>query len=186
MEAPISLLIPATTHAALICCMTLPGHPAGHSALSSGFISVLTDTNGLGIDLECLSGSSSVTVTRSGSTYKLTRNMISSPIRFEFRKNVPITDNMLIWGHIGEQTLCTGFDDPVSFYMNIRTETTGIGRIVKTSEDNIVSRIRFRVTGNGVDQTVTTGTGGQIELELMPGTYTVTETAPDRYVSPKS
>ena len=164
-----------------------PTHTLKYNISTGLYELTLTDTNGLGIDLERLSGSSSVTVTRSGSTYKLTTpNMISSPIRFEFRKNVPITDNMLIWGYIGEQTLCSGFDDPVSFYMNIRTETTGIGRIVKTSEDNIVSGIQFRVTGNGVDQTVTTGTGGQIELELMPGTYTVTETAPDRYVSPKS
>lgn len=164
-----------------------PTHTLKYNISTGLYELTLTDTNGLGIDLMRLSGSSGVTVTRSGSTYTLTTpNMISTPIQYEFRKDVPITDNMLIWGHIGEQTLCTGFDDPVSFYMNIQTETHGTARIVKISEDNVVSGISFRVTGNGVDQTVTTGTGGQIELELIPGTYTVTEVTPDRYVTPAS
>jgi len=62
-----------------------PTHTLKYNISTGLYELTLTDTNGLGIDLERLSGSSSVTVTRSGSTYKFTTpNMISSPIRFEF------------------------------------------------------------------------------------------------------
>ena len=51
-----------------------------------------------------------------------------------------------------------------------------------------VSGVRFRVTGNGVDTTVQTGTDGTIIVpNLKAGSYTVTELdVPDQYVQPKS
>lgn len=56
--------------------------------------------------------------------------------------------------------------------------------IKKLSEDGHVENIKFRITGNGVDETVTTDSSGQIKMQgLAPGTYTVTEVeTPDRYV----
>ena len=44
-----------------------------------------------------------------------------------------------------------------------------------------------RQTGNGVNQTVTTESNGEIQIDnLAPGTYTVTEQPLDLYETPKS
>ena len=55
-------------------------------------------------------------------------------------------------------------------------------KIVKTSDDGIVSDIEFNVRGNNYNMTVRTDENGEIILkDLIPGTYTVTESADDRY-----
>ena len=149
----------------------------------------VTDTNNLKIDLEKLSGSG-VSVTRSGNKYTFTsKKMIMYPVSFAFRKNIPVAEDMLIWGRPGYQTMMTGASDPVFFYLNIKTETYGTAKIVKTSEDGIVSGIPFHISGtdvlgNKVSEDVVTGENGQIEKKLLPGTYLVTEQPVDRYVTP--
>ena len=151
----------------------------------------VTDTNNLNIDLQMLSGSG-VTVSRNGNQYTFTsKNMIMEPVSFEFRKDIPVANDMLIWGRPGYQTMMTGASDPVSFFMNIKTETYGTAKIVKTSEDGIVSGISFRISGtdilgNEVNETVTTGDNGQVEKKFLPGTYLVTEIPVDRYVTPSA
>lgn len=149
----------------------------------------VTDTNNLKIDLETLAGSG-VSITRNGNSYTFTsKNMIQDPITFHFRKDVPIASEMLIWGRPGYQTMLTGASDPVSFYVKIKTETYGTAKIVKTSEDGIVSGISFKISGTDilghkVNETVTTGANGQVEKDFLPGTYLVTEIPVDRYVTP--
>lgn len=151
----------------------------------------VTDTNNLKIDLETLKGSG-VSVTRSGNKYTFTsKNMIMDPVTFEFRKDIPVANDMLIWGRPGYQTMMTGASDPVSFFVKIKTETYGTAKIVKTSEDGIVSGIPFQISGtdilgNKVDETVTTGENGQIKENLLPGTYLVKELPVDRYVTPSA
>ena len=151
----------------------------------------VTDTNNLKIDLETLKGSG-VSVTRSGNKYTFTsKNMIMDPVTFEFRKDIPVANDMLIWGRPGYQTMMTGASDPVSFFVKIKTETYGTAKLVKTSEDGIVSGIPFQISGtdilgNKVDETVTTGENGQIKEKLLPGTYLVKELPVDRYVTPSA
>ena len=151
----------------------------------------VTDTNNLKIDLETLKGSG-VSVTRSGNKYTFTsKNMIVDPVTFEFRKDIPVANDMLIWGRPGYQTMMTGASDPVSFFVKIKTETYGTAKIVKTSEDGIVSGISFNISGtdilgNEVNENVTTEENGQIEKKLFPGTYLVTEIPVDRYVTPSA
>ena len=151
----------------------------------------VTDTNNLKINLETLKGSG-VSVTRSGNKYTFTsKNMIMDPVTFEFRKDIPVANDMLIWGRPGYQTMMTGASDPVSFFVKIKTETYGTAKIVKTSEDGIVSGIPFQISGtdilgNKVDETVTTGENGQIKEKLLPGTYLVKELPVDRYVTPSA
>ena len=151
----------------------------------------VTDTNNLNIDLQNLAGSG-VSVTRNGNKYTFTsRNMIMDPVAFEFRKDIPVANDMLIWGRPGYQTMMTGASDPVSFFVKIKTETYGTAKIVKTSEDGIVSGISFHISGtdilgNEVNEDVTTGENGQIAKKLLPGTYLVTEIPVDRYVTPSA
>lgn len=143
------------------------------------------------IDLEALKGSG-VSVTRNGNEYTFTsRQMMMDPVLFEFRKNIPVANDMLIWGRPGYQTMMTGASDPVSFFVKIKTETYGTAKLVKTSEDGIVSGITFHISGtdilgNEVNEEVTTGENGQIEKKLLPGTYLVKELPVDRYVTPSA
>lgn len=143
----------------------------------------LTDTNNTLRDVKFSSGNG-ITVTRSGNKYTFTsKKMIENPVSITAQKVIPNSlDNMLIWGCPGKQTMTSGAADPVYFYLNIKTETTGIGHIVKHSEDGKVDGIRFTISGNGVNKTVTTKADGTVDIELMPGVYTVTEETIDKYV----
>lgn len=142
----------------------------------------LTDTNNVLRDIR-FSSASGITVTRNGNKYTFTsKKMIENPVSITAQKVIPGSlDNMLIWGCPGKQTMTSGAEDPVYFYMNIKTETTGIGHIVKHSEDGKVDGIRFTVSGNGVNKTVTTKADGTVDIELMPGVYTVTEESIEKY-----
>lgn len=141
----------------------------------------LEDTNNTLADLKF--SASGITVTRNGNKYTFTSDkMITSPVTVTAQKKVNLNcGEMLIWGSIGKQTMVSGASDPVYFYLRIDTETYGTGHIKKTSEDGVVSGIKFTITGNGVNKTVTTGADGTVNIQLMPGVYTVTEQSIDRY-----
>ncbi|MEY8433201.1 SpaA isopeptide-forming pilin-related protein [Lachnospiraceae bacterium 48-42] len=147
----------------------------------------LTDTNNTMADLK-FSGGSGISVSRSGNKYTFTSSrMITSAETLTVQKNVPgVGNDMLIWGRVGFQTMLCGADDPVVFYVKIDTETYGTGHIKKTSEDGKVSGISFHITGNGVDKTVKTKADGTVDIQLMPGTYTVTEQDIDKCEPQKS
>ena len=139
------------------------------------------DTNNTLSDIKF--SASGISVTRSGNKYTFTSDkMITSPVTVSAQKNVNLDcGEMLIWGCVGKQTMVSGASDPVYFYLKIDTETYGTGQIKKTSEDGVVSGISFNISGNGVNKTVTTGAGGTVDVQLMPGVYTVTEQSIDRY-----
>ena len=72
-------------------------------------------------------------------------------------------------------------NDPVKGYLNIKV-SYGSAKIVKTSEDGKIDGIPFRIQGNGIDETVKTANGGQIQVDhLNPGIYTVTEQTENKY-----
>ena len=141
----------------------------------------LTDTNNILANLSL--SASGIKVSRSGNQYTFTSdNMITSPITVSAQKAVNLDcDEMLIWGCVGKQTMVSGASDPVYFYFKLDTETYGTGLIKKTSEDGVVSGIKFNISGNGVNQTVVTKADGTVDISLMPGVYTVTEQPIDRY-----
>lgn len=94
------------------------------------------------------------------------------------------TDGHYLPGHSSLQDLITyaeSVSDPVKGFLNVKV-SYGSAKIVKTSEDSKVDGINFHVQGNGIDKTVQTKNGGQIQIDnLMPGIYTVTELTEDRY-----
>ena len=152
-----------------------------HNPDRKNYSLTLTDTNNT---LENIKFSNShITVTRSGNQYTFTSDiMIENPVSISAQKNIPQnTNDMLIWGSAGKQTMCSGAKDPVWFYFNIKTETYGVGHIVKHSEDGKVGGISFTIAGNGVNKTVTTKADGTVDIQLMPGVYTVTEQSIDKY-----
>ena len=71
--------------------------------------------------------------------------------------------------------------DPVNAYLNVKV-SYGSCKIVKKSEDGVVNNIKFHIKGGNIDKDVTTNSSGQIQVDnLVPGKYTVTEYAIDRY-----
>lgn len=162
-------------------------HTLKYNPSTKQYSITLTDTNNTMADLK-FSGGSGISVSRSGNQYTFTSSrMITSAETLTVQKNVPgVGNDMLIWGRVGFQTMLCGADDPVVFYVKIDTETYGTGHIKKTSEDGKVSGISFHITGNGVDKTVKTKADGTMDIQLMPGTYTVTEQDIDKYEPQKS
>ena len=64
----------------------------------------------------------------------------------------------------------------------VNEQIPGSCKIVKTSEDGRIDGVSFKIEGNGINKTVTTKDGGQIEIDnLKPGIYTVTEITEDKY-----
>ena len=93
------------------------------------------------------------------------------------------TDGIYVPGK-GSQDMVTytqSVNDPVKGYLNLKI-SYGSAKIVKTSEDGKVDDVSFRIQGNGIDKTVKTANGGQIQIDnLMPGVYTVTEQTENKY-----
>lgn len=157
-------------------------HTLRYHPIMKKYSLTFTDTNNTLADIRFQT--EGLTVSRSGNQYTFTSDrLISEPLLVSAQRAVANTDcrELLIWGSGGKQTMASGASDPVYFYFKIATEAEGIGRIRKISEDGVVSGIRFHVSGNGVEETVTTGADGTAEIRLVPGIYTVTEESRNQY-----
>lgn len=152
----------------------------------SKYTATLTDTNNLLGNFNFYSSDPSVTLTVSGNKLIVSSATApSSSVTISASKKSSVRAGTIIWdGSTSQDTVTYAQDisDPVNGYVKIEV-TAGSAKIVKTSEDGVVSGISFTITGNGVNQTVTTGEDGTIQIDnLSPGTYTVTENSVDCYV----
>ena len=78
-------------------------------------------------------------------------------------------------------TYAQSVSDPVKGYLKLAV-SFGSAKIVKTSEDGVVEGISFTITGESINQTVTTDKNGEFQIDnLAPGVYTVTEQTYDKY-----
>lgn len=141
----------------------------------------VTDTNETFADIDF--NDSDIQVTRNGNQYTFSSSKaLSYAVPVKCRKNVPVSSSrFLIWGRPGYQTMVCGAEDPVFFFFRIQTETDGICRIKKTSEDSKISGVKFNISGNGTNISAVTGENGIADVTLKPGVYTITEQTADRY-----
>ena len=158
----------------------------------SKYLATLTDSNGVLSNYAFKASISGVTFSTSGN--KLTVSMDKAPSK-EFTitasKKNGVRRGVVVWseGKQGQNssvqdvvTYAQEVSDPVSGYVKMKV-SYGSCQIVKTSEDGKVDGINFTISGNGVNQTVTTANGGKFQIDnLMPGVYTVTEQSIDKYV----
>ncbi len=158
----------------------------------SKYVATLTDSNGVLSNYAFKASISGVTFSTSGN--KLTVSMDKAPSK-EFTitasKKNGVRRGVVVWseGKHGQNssvqdvvTYAQEVSDPVSGYVKMKV-SYGSCQIVKTSEDGKVDGINFTISGNGVNQTVTTANGGKFQIDnLMPGVYTVTEQSIDKYV----
>lgn len=158
----------------------------------SKYVATLTDTNGVLGNYTFSANIDGVSFSTSGN--KLTVSMEKAPSK-EFTitaaKKNGVRRGVVVWSDGIHQngngiqdvvTYAQEVSDPVSGFVKMKV-SYGSCQIVKTSEDGKVDGIQFTVSGNGVNQTVTTANGGKFQLDnLMPGVYTVTEQSIDKYV----
>lgn len=154
------------------------------------YTATLTDTNGV-------LGEYAFSSAQSDMTFAVDRNDLTISAETASADGVTITavrnntrQGVLVWsdGHYGPdgtmQDVVTFRDtvsDPMYAYLHLKVGYGSV-KIIKTSEDGKVDGIAFTVSGNGTEQTVTTNSDGEMQLDdLRPGVYTVTEQNSDRY-----
>lgn len=155
----------------------------------SEYTATLTDTNGVLSNFSFTANVTGMNFSVSGN--KLTITTATAPtdtVTISATKN-QTRSGVIVWsdskhqssGHQDTVTYSATVSDPVKAFLKVKV-SYGSAKIIKTSEDGVVSGITFTVVGEGVNQTVTTNADGEILVEnLMPGTYTVTEQGYDRY-----
>lgn len=146
----------------------------------------VTDTNNTLSDL-VFDTSNGISISRNGNQYTITSNKIiedSVTITAKKRMNQNL-DDLLIWGRSGYQTMISGAEDPVEFYLKIDTENLGELELSKLNTNgDFINGAIFHITGpNGYEKDVTI-TDGKVKLEkLKVGTYYVTEkSVPEGYL----
>lgn len=151
----------------------------------------LTDTNNV-LSKYRVSSNGGTSVSVNGNTLTISSTQpLTDSITIKLNRRMPSTNHttgFLIWSVPGKednnQDMVSGVpanNDPVPSYLKVATPAGSV-KIVKDSEDGVVDGITFTITGNGVNQTVTTKNGGVIQVDnLRPGTYTVTEQSANYY-----
>lgn len=158
----------------------------------SSYVLELRDTNGVLSNFSISSPTSGVTVSQSGNTLTITaQEAPTNGITITATKGAQRL-GVVVWTDGVKSSTVSGqiqdsvtwgerVSDPVYAYLNLKV-SYGEAKIVKHSEDGKVAGVKFRVTGNGMDETVTTQNDGTISIaNLKPGEYTVTELSDNRY-----
>ena len=152
------------------------------------YSAALTDTNGVLSRFRFTANVTGVSFSVSGNQLTITAKEAPADAvqitatRSQMRSGVIAwTDGNIGGGKQDTVTYSASVSDPVTAYLNLKV-SYGSARIVKTSEDGKVDGITFTITGEGVNQAVTTGRNGEIQIDnLKPGVYTVTEQGYDQY-----
>lgn len=101
-------------------------------------------------------------------------------------------DELLLYYPYGSESyqklIYSVYYDPVSMAFSGSITSVGGMKLIKTSEDGVISGIKFHFMGpKDFSKTFTTDENGEIPLSgLAPGTYTITEESMDRYVPNQS
>ena len=155
------------------------------------YTATLTDTNNVLGDYSFSASVSDIRFSVSGNKLTITADTVpESTVTITAEKKNSQRRGVITWtdgvyGPNGELqdtvTYAQSVSDPVKGYLNIKV-SYGSAKIVKTSEDGKVDGISFRIQGNGIDKTVKTANGGQIQIDnLMPGVYAVSELTEEKY-----
>lgn len=160
-----------------------------YNASSGKYEASLTDTNKVLSNYTFSCSNSGVTLTKSGNTLKISATADAAAAMSANAVTVTATGTALnidpekvvtVWyAPSGSQEVITPVQGTVSaltVYLKLTAQASGDLKIVKTSSSGNVSSFNFKVEGEGISKTVTSGSDGTITVEgLTPGTYTVTE-----------
>ena len=157
----------------------------------SQYIATLTDTNGVLANFSFSASKPGIQFSVSGNDLIVTAaEAPGEPVTITASKNNSMRRGIVTWsddiygpdGGIQDVVCYTqSVSDPVEDTFTVTVSYGGV-KIVKTSEDGVVEGITFRIIGEGIDQTVTTGANGEIQIDnLVPGNFVVAEQTYDKY-----
>ena len=158
----------------------------------SQYTASLTDTNKVLGNYTFSSDYSAMKFTTSGDVLTITSSTaptgdvtVSASKKDSKRMGLVVWDDGTFGPGVGQQNTVTytqSVTDPIAAYLKLNV-SYGSAKIVKTSEDGKVEGITFHITGKGIDQTVTTNSRGEVQIDnLQPGEYTVMEQVSGDYV----
>ena len=151
----------------------------------------LTDTNNV-LSKYKVASNGGTTVSINGNKLTISSTTpITDEITIKLNRKMPKTtysSGFIIWSVEGKeednQDMVSGVpanNDPVPSYLKV-VAPDGSLKIKKTSEDGKVSGVRFTISGNGINQIVTTDSNGEITIpNLTAGTYTISELTDELY-----
>lgn len=157
----------------------------------SEYVAELTDKNGVLKNYSFTANVTGIEFSVDGNTLRITaKEAPTETVTITASKKNSQRMGVITWtdGEYGPDstsqdtvTYAQSVSDPVKGYLKL-TVSFGGTKIIKTSEDCIVEGISFNISGEGINQTVTTGKNGEIQIDnLAPGIYTITEQTYNQY-----
>ena len=151
---------------------TAPTHTMKYNSSTKKYSITLTDENNSNMPASAFN-ISGVTVTKSGNKYTFsTTTKISGTKACTYKANRTSGDQLVIWkSGNGSQTMAAGIDDPVQFYANFKTESTGTAQIKKVWEHN-KDNSSTKADNSDIYFTVKNSSGSAVKATGKAGSYT--------------
>ena len=149
-----------------------PTHTLKYNSSTKKYSITLADENNSGMPASAFN-ISGVTVTKSGNKYTFTTSSkISGTKACTYKANRTSGDQLVIWkSGNGSQTMASGIDDPVQFYANFKTESTGTAQIKKVWEHNHDAS-STKADNSDIYFTVKNSSGSAVKATGKAGSYT--------------
>lgn len=151
---------------------TAPTHTMKYNSSTKKYSITLTDENNSNMPASAFN-ISGVTVTKSGNKYTFsTTTKISGTKACTYKANRTSGDQLVIWkSGNGSQTMAAGIDDPVQFYANFKTESTGTAQIKKVWEHNHDAS-STKADNSDIYFTIKSSWGSAVKATGKAGSYT--------------
>lgn len=152
--------------------VTAPTHTLKYNSSTKKYSLTLTDEYNSGMPASAFN-ISGVTVTKSGNKYTFsTTTKISGTKSCTYKANRTSGDQLVIWkSSNGSQTMASGIDDPVQFYANFKTESTGTAQIKKVWEHNHDAS-STKADNSDIYFTIKNSSGSAVKATGKAGSYT--------------
>ena len=149
-----------------------PTHTLKYNSSTKKYSITLADENNSGMPASAFN-ISGVTVTKSGNKYTFTTSSkISGTKACTYKANRTSGDQLVIWkSGNGSQTMASGIDDPVQFYANFKTESTGTAQIKKVWEHN-KDNSSTKADNSDIYFTIKNSSGTAVKATGSAGSYT--------------
>lgn len=149
-----------------------PTHVLKYDSSTKKYSYTIVDTNNSGMPASAFN-ISGVTVTKSGNKYTFsTTTKISGTKACTYKANRTSGDQLVIWkSGNGSQTMAAGIDDPVQFYANFKTESTGTAQIKKVWEHNHDAS-STKADNSDIYFTIKNSSGSAVKATGKAGSYT--------------
>ena len=149
-----------------------PTHVLKYDSSTKKYSRTIVDTNNSGMPASAFN-ISGVTVTKSGNKYTFsTTTKISGTKACTYKANRTSGDQLVIWkSGNGSQTMAAGIDDPVQFYANFKTESTGTAQIKKVWQHNNDSS-STKADNSDIYFTIKNSSGSAVKATGKAGSYT--------------